>query len=230
MQNFFDTINVQYESGTPYYVHDVNLSIDTLLHTNDSDLEFYLIHNSTTDTVIYQAGGSGDNFINTVLNYSASGLISGGTAPFNGEFKPARPLSQFNNQDINGTWILKIYDRNTGNTGILNAWSLSFVIGLNPIGIQNISSETPTEYTLSQNYPNPFNPVTNIEFSIPKSSFIKLTIYDISGRELDVLVNQNMNAGKYKADWDASKYSSGVYFYRITAGNYTEVKKMMLVK
>lgn len=113
---------------------------------------------------------------------------------------------------------------------MLNAWSLSFVIGLNPVGLQNISSETPTEYSLSQNYPNPFNPVTNIEFSIPKSSFIKLTIYDISGRELDVLVNQYMNAGKYKADWDAAKYSSGIYFYTITSGSYRETKKMILVK
>lgn len=99
-----------------------------------------------------------------------------------------------------------------------------------PIAINQISSEIPKGFSLNQNYPNPFNPVTNIEFSIPKSSLIKLTIYDISGRELDVLVNQYMNAGKYKADWDAAKYSSGIYFYTITSGSYRETKKMILIK
>ncbi|HMQ77970.1 MAG TPA: T9SS type A sorting domain-containing protein [Ignavibacteria bacterium] len=96
--------------------------------------------------------------------------------------------------------------------------------------VSQISSQIPRDYELLQNYPNPFNPVTNIEFSIPKSSFITLTIYDISGREIEVLVNQNMNAGTYKADWDASKYSSGIYFYRYEAGEYSETKKMILVK
>lgn len=99
-----------------------------------------------------------------------------------------------------------------------------------PIAINQISSEVPKGFSLNQNYPNPFNPVTYIEFSITMPSNVKLAVYDMTGREINVLVNQNLNAGVYKADWDAAGYSSGVYFYRITAGNYTEVKKMMLVK
>jgi len=98
------------------------------------------------------------------------------------------------------------------------------------IGIQQVSSNLPEEFSISQNYPNPFNPVTNIEFAIPKSSFVKLAVFDITGRELETLVSQNMKPGTYKADWDASKYSSGIYFYTITTGGFTQTKKMILTK
>lgn len=98
------------------------------------------------------------------------------------------------------------------------------------VGIEQLSSEVPNSFLLSQNYPNPFNPVTNIEFAIPIAAFVKLMVYDISGREMETLLNQNMTAGTYKADWDASGYSSGVYFYRFEAAGYSDVKKMMLVK
>lgn len=97
-------------------------------------------------------------------------------------------------------------------------------------GINQVSGTVPGEFSLSQNYPNPFNPVTNIEFSVPKSAFVKLTIFDITGRELETLLNQDMTPGTYKAEWDASKYSSGVYFYSIEAGEYRMIRKMMLVK
>ena len=215
LQNTYDTISVDYTLPVNYYVYDVNLKIDSVLHTNDGDLEFYLIHNGVTDTAIYQVGGSGDNFIGTLLNDSASNTIAGGSSPFTGSFKPSRELSKFNNSDINGAWILKVYDRNAGNTGVLKAWSLNFVIGTNPIGIQNISNEIPKSYSLSQNYPNPFNPVTNIKFQIPNAGFVKLSVYDMLGREVETLVNENLNAGTYNADWNAANYSSGVYFYRI---------------
>jgi hypothetical protein len=88
----------------------------------------------------------------------------------------------------------------------------------------------PEDFSLSQNYPNPFNPVTNIEFMVSKSSFVKLAVFDVSGREVETLVNQSMSAGSYKADWNATKYSSGIYFYSITTENYHETKKMILIK
>ncbi|MCI0448948.1 MAG: T9SS type A sorting domain-containing protein [Chlorobi bacterium] len=99
-----------------------------------------------------------------------------------------------------------------------------------PIGIRPISSNVPVKFNLSQNYPNPFNPAANIKFDIPKSAFIKLVIYDVIGREVSVLVNEQLSAGSYKADWDASNYPSGVYFYKLQAGDYRETKKMVLVK
>ncbi len=98
------------------------------------------------------------------------------------------------------------------------------------IGIQNIAGEVPEEFALSQNFPNPFNPVTVINFEIPKSGFVKLAIYDLLGRELDVPVSQILNAGVYSADWNAAAYPSGVYFYRLESAGISITKKMVLAK
>lgn len=97
-------------------------------------------------------------------------------------------------------------------------------------GIINVSNEIPGEYHLSQNYPNPFNPVTNINFSIPAAGHVKITVYDILGREITVLVNENLNAGVFKTDLDASALSSGVYFYKMETVKYSAIKKMILIK
>jgi len=101
----------------------------------------------------------------------------------------------------------------------------------NPIGLVSNNNEVPKEFNLSQNYPNPFNPSTNIKFTVPKESNVLLKIFDISGKEVFTLVNEKLNAGSYSLKWDASVYSSGVYFYRMTTnGNFAETKKMILVK
>ena len=97
-------------------------------------------------------------------------------------------------------------------------------------GINQNGNEVPVLYSLSQNYPNPFNPVTNIKFTLPTGGLVKLAIFDIMGREVASLINKDMNAGIYTADFDASSLSSGVYFYKLTAGSFTDTKKMMLVK
>ncbi len=98
------------------------------------------------------------------------------------------------------------------------------------IGIEPISGTTPDKFELSQNYPNPFNPITNINFSVPKSGSVKLVVFDAAGREVAELVNSNLNVGTYKVDFKASHLSSGVYFYRLVTSEFTEVKKMILVK
>ncbi len=100
----------------------------------------------------------------------------------------------------------------------------------NVVGIININSEVPNQYSLSQNYPNPFNPTTKIQFALPKSSFAKIVIYDALGRELETLVNEQLNAGTYEADWSAVKFSSGVYYYKLSAGSFVETRKMILLK
>ncbi len=99
-------------------------------------------------------------------------------------------------------------------------------------GIEQISSEVPKEYKLFQNFPNPFNPSTNIKYQITNNrSYIKLIVYDIAGREIIKLVDREQNAGTYKVDWNASGYSSGVYFYTLTVnGNKTDTRKMILIK
>jgi hypothetical protein len=112
------------------------------------------------------------------------------------------------------------------NNGIGAAW-----IFFNPSnGISQISGNIPAKFSLKQNYPNPFNPTTNIKFSLPKSSLVKLVVYDITGREVETLVNENLNAGTFNAAWNAVKYSSGVYFYKLVTGSFIETKKMILIK
>lgn len=98
------------------------------------------------------------------------------------------------------------------------------------LGVHNISGEIPLNFSLSQNYPNPFNPVTNIKFDIPKSGFVKITVFDLLGREITRLVNEQMQPGSYNVDWDASNYPSGVYFYKLESEDFVESKKMVLVK
>lgn len=98
------------------------------------------------------------------------------------------------------------------------------------VGINQISSEIPNNFSLSQNYPNPFNPATNIKFQIPKTRLVKLVVYDALGKEVQTLVNQQLGAGTYSVDFDGSNLSSGVYYYRIETGSFTETKKMLIVK
>ncbi len=98
------------------------------------------------------------------------------------------------------------------------------------VGINNISNEIPNEFSLSQNYPNPFNPITHFGFQIANFGLVKLTIYDALGKEVNVLVNQQLQPGTYEVNWDASVYPSGVYYYRLESGDFTETKKMVLIK
>lgn len=97
------------------------------------------------------------------------------------------------------------------------------------VGIQNISSLAES-YSLSQNYPNPFNPVTKIKFSIPSSGNVKISVFDVSGKEVRVLLNERKDVGTYEIDFSGYNLSSGVYFYRIESGEFIETKRMMLVK
>ena len=100
----------------------------------------------------------------------------------------------------------------------------------NTVGINEDHSNIPKEYALQQNFPNPFNPTTTISFQIPKSSFVKLNIYDVNGRLIETLVNENKNAGYYSISWSSEDIVSGLYFYRIDAGEFTCVKKCLIVK
>jgi archaellin len=109
--------------------------------------------------------------------------------------------------------------RNSGNLDL----EVQFDGGNNGLGI-------PKTYSLNQNYPNPFNPVTKIEYAIPNDIKVTIKIYDVLGREVNVLVNEVQTAGYYAINWNASNLSSGIYFYQMKAGNFYAVKKMMLIK
>ena len=98
------------------------------------------------------------------------------------------------------------------------------------IGIQTISSNVPDGFLLKQNYPNPFNPTTNIAFDLPKAGFVELSVYDITGKQIQNLLSQHLSPGSYNYDWDAAELSSGVYFYTLKAGDFISTKKMLLLK
>lgn len=88
----------------------------------------------------------------------------------------------------------------------------------------------PSEFSLSQNYPNPFNPTTTIGFSLPKESNVKIVIYDVLGNQIETVTNSRMSAGNHKVDWKATNLTSGIYLYQITAGIFSQMKKMILIK
>ncbi|MCX7798002.1 MAG: T9SS type A sorting domain-containing protein [Melioribacter sp.] len=125
---------------------------------------------------------------------------------------------------------------NLSNATKLNLYDVQVDLG-NPISIpdtivsvRDVAAEIPSDYYLAQNYPNPFNPTTTIEFGLPKSENVKLTVYDLLGRVVAELVNENLNAGTYKVKFDASNLASGIYFYTLKAGDFVTTKKLMLMK
>jgi len=96
-------------------------------------------------------------------------------------------------------------------------------------GINN-KSQIRKYYSLQQNYPNPFNPVTNIKFDLPKDDYVKLVIYELSGKEVVTLIDELLTAGSHSIDFDGSTLSSGVYIYKLETADFTDMKKMVLVK
>ena len=106
----------------------------------------------------------------------------------------------------------------------------NFLIHVNatPTGIEN--EESPYTFALAQNYPNPFNPSTNITFSIPSKSFVSLKVFDVIGNEVAAIISEEMDAGNYSTEWNAEGIPSGVYFYRLQAGAFSETKKLTLIR
>ena len=104
------------------------------------------------------------------------------------------------------------------------------ISGITEVTSINNEVKQPIGFILSQNYPNPFNPTTKIEYSIPKTSFVRLKVYDILGREVAALVDEEKSVGSYNIEFNGSNLSSGIYFYKIQAGDYSLVKKMILIK
>lgn len=92
------------------------------------------------------------------------------------------------------------------------------------------SAELPQVFSLSQNYPNPFNPITEIRYTLPRECWVKLEVYNILGQKVATLVDGEQKAGYQTAKWGASSFSSGIYFYRLRAGNFVQTRKMILLK
>jgi subtilisin-like proprotein convertase family protein len=214
-------------------ITDLNFFI-ALNHDNQSDMKIYL-HSPMGDSIRIWDGESGagtKDHIITVFDDQADTIFS----PEYIEFGPRVRLpvgtlnSVFAGKNAKGNWRLKITDNVAASSGYLYSWGIQVNNNV-LVGVESESeAELPSNYKLRQNYPNPFNPVTNITFSIPSKNIVKLKVFDMLGKEIAVLINKEMNAGSYDIDFNGSKLSSGIYFYKLEAGAFTDVKKMTLIK
>lgn len=177
---------------------------------------------------IYVTGGSGgangSDFFTIKYDLSGSQVW---TTRFNGpgngdDYCASIAVDQFDNVYLTGFGVVSGTED--------NIYTLRY--SANPIGIQPISGNVPSEYRLYQNYPNPFNPSTNIKIDIPSGvqGNTRLVIYDVLGREVATLMNEQVNPGSYLVNWDASGYANGVFFYKLVSGNFISTNKMILVK
>ena len=188
---------------------------------------------------VYLSTDNGTSWTQTSLN---NGNVYSLTSTGNNIFATTGANGVYMTTDNGGNWaqINEGLNATAGAISILNNYIFIGTSGTSgsvwrrPLseitGIHTSLNDIPSKLSLWQNYPNPFNPTTKIKFSLPNSSFTKLVIYDNLGREIGTVVNEQLNAGTYEANWNASNFSSGVYFYKLTAGNYSETKKMLLVK
>ena len=237
---FVDRIYTFYTTGNRPVKPEItasplNMRFDDLASPSDTTSYFLSIFNYGTANMTIGSINS-NNGVFTVVNFPAS-IPSNQYGLARIKFTPNAP-----NQVFNGFLTINNNDSNI-------AISMLGVCGI-PIGITPISGEIPKQFSLSQNYPNPFNPATKLQFSIPLSRGVdaegepapysgsvirggvltNLIIYDVLGKEVTILVNEYLQAGVYEVNFNASHLSSGLYFYRMTSGNYIETKKMLLVK
>jgi len=147
-------------------------------------------------------------------------------APFSPSVKPANSFAAFSGQPVIGWWKIKFVDRFFPEQGVVNGWGIQ-VQTITSTGNENQLAD---KYELSQNYPNPFNPTTKINYQIKNNGFVSLKIFDLLGKEVANLVNTNQKAGSYSIDFNGENLSSGMYFYRLDAGEFTETKRMTLIK
>ncbi len=203
----------------------VNLNIN---HPDDVELLLMLRTPSNNQVTLSSLNGSGGaNYTNTTFDDSATISIMNGTPPFTGSYKPQNSFSNILNTDLNGNWILRIYDNTAGNQGSLINWCIIFKYYI-PVSINQNSS--PISFELKQNYPNPFNPVTKIGFILDKNDFVTLKIFDQLGREVQTLISENLTQGNYECTWNAKNFPSGVYYYRLETGGRSLTKRMLLTK
>lgn len=189
------------------------------LFTNDGGMtwSFYTIPNAPTLNL------EGIGFLNP-----STGWVGGWTPDFQ-----AGPTYQTNNAGTN--WVNVTFGKALNRFQFFGD-TLAYVCGQTiykyskVTGIDQISSVVPEKFKLEQNFPNPFNPQTTIRFSITQSTDVRIAVYDISGKESAVLVNRQLTPGEYNANFNGEGFSSGIYYVRMTAGSFTETRKMMLIK
>jgi len=172
----------------------------------------------------FQTGGITVSAIDSNYVY-----VSGGAGFFSKSQNGGATWSQMYSPVRNNIYDLFFINKDTGfacgDSGVVLR-----IINASTVGVNNISNEIPSDFQLHQNYPNPFNPNTIINYQLPMEAEVSLKVYDILGNEAATLVNEKQNAGIYDAEFDGSGLASGVYFYRLEAGDFNQTKRMTLVK
>jgi len=129
---------------------------------------------------------------------------------------------------LNTTYYWRVRSKNAAGYSAYSA-ARSFKT-IRTTAVEKLDGSIPSDYALSQNYPNPFNPTTTIRYDIPANGWVTLKVYDILGREVATLVNGMESPGYKEVNFNANKLPSGIYFYRLTAGTFTETRKLVLMK
>ena len=205
-------------------------------------------YNFTVDSVKGSFGGGGTSNMKANLLFGSADTSLASLTALNTSPLPLRQASYFtfNPADTNVSYYVGLEVKNGAKFRLrVYAWNqTSSASATKYIYTQNIiikgtttpasavegETEIPANFKLEQNYPNPFNPTTSISYSIPKTAFVTLKVYNLIGQEVASLVNEIKDPGNYKSTFDASKLSSGIYFYRLEAGNFVSIKKMALMK
>jgi hypothetical protein len=247
--NIYKTVNsclnwTFISTGTYAYNYVLNfLNVDTGYIASGDDLNPFYIRKTTDGgyswSNLYQITTPifAGYFINSLTGFIGRNNILKTT---NGGYNWYIQSSSYNTILYEIKFINQLTGFAIGDNGII----LKTTNGGESTGISPINNNIPSDFSLSQNYPNPFNPTTKIKFDIPVDSRIRgndrgrvvgsdrvvLRVYDILGKEIETLVNEKLNPGTYEVTFDASKYPSGVYFYRLITDNFTDTKRMILLK
>jgi hypothetical protein len=201
----------------------IQLNIVSNLPTGNYKLRVMAIEKK----IIYSVppGTNGETIFNTVFRRAypnTDGILIPTTAgTYNYTYKYKRESAW-----IDSAIYTVAFVQNDNNKEVINSAKGTYI----PTGIGNTGNGIPSEYSLSQNYPNPFNPSTIINYSIPVSGFVTLKVYDLLGREVATLVNGNAPAGNYSVDFYAGNFSSGLYFYKLESGSFSDTKKSVISK
>ncbi|MCX6165917.1 MAG: T9SS type A sorting domain-containing protein [Ignavibacteriae bacterium] len=226
-------------------VYSSNAGVNWVAQTTSAANQYAIWFNSATvgmaggpSTATWKTTNSGTNWavINDSIANNCTGLCGMGTSWWQTTFLP----NVYYSSNDGATWSTQyiapagnfrhITKARTGTT----IWGVRSNGGISRYGtstsISQIGNVVPSNYSLSQNFPNPFNPVTNIYFALPKSGMVTLKVFDALGKEVATLVNEVKNAGTFNVDFNGATLSSGIYFYKLESGDFSSVKKMMLVK
>jgi photosystem II stability/assembly factor-like uncharacterized protein len=236
MEHTYDTISVEMAPGTKaeagsIKVVGLEVLIDTILHSSPSDLEITLSHQGVIDTLVFHQGSNVENFLDLKLSDAADMPIDSGVSPFQGSYRPFKPLSAFAGLDPEGDWVLDIYDAESGNSGTLDAWSLLLYTGEidESTSIKTLESDVEKGIALLQNYPNPFKDQTTISYWVDGTVEVELGIYNMLGQVVGSFPKAPSSPGEHRLEWNPKSLRSGVYIVRLRSGSFTAYRKILLV-